>query len=109
MVRLRLIISLLLCIVASLLMLGHLFLCIFTGHSRGFVLAFGIDQAVNGSLGGDPDETLCSRAWREHLYSKKWNRLRMFFDWLFSPIESNHCRNVYLRELAAREQWNLKR
>jgi hypothetical protein len=89
-------------------MLGHILFCAIVGHKKGFIVAFGLDQAANGSLGGDPDETLCSRAWREHRQSKKWDRYRRFFDWLFSPVEDNHCRNVYLRELAAREQWNRK-
>lgn len=110
MVRLRLGIALALSAVACVMMLLHLFLCLLAGNSkRGFVVAFGIDQAANGSLGGDPDETLCSRAYRDSTYSTRWEWFRRFFDWLFSPIEDNHCENVFLRELAARRKWEDKR
>jgi len=108
MVRIRLLIALALCLPACIMMLLHLLCCVIAGHTRGFVVAFGLDQAANGSLGGDPDETLCSRAWRLQLYSRRWNMLRHFFDWLFSPVEADHCHNVYMRELAARERWNNK-
>lgn len=87
-------------------MLLQMFVCTITGSDRGFTLAFGIDQAANGALGGDPDETLCSRAWRRHGESLRWFYLMLLFNWIFSPIEDNHCQRVYDRELEARAKWN---
>jgi hypothetical protein len=49
-----------------------------------------LDQLVNAMLGGFADETLSSRAWRNN-----WNKP---IDWLFSPIEKDHCFESYVSE-----------
>ena len=50
-----------------------------------------IDQFVNAAVfGGWADETLSSRAWRNN-----WNKP---IDWLFRPIEKNHCYESYVSE-----------
>lgn len=68
----------------------------------GKAVAVALDQLVNALLGGWPDETLSSRAWRWELAGKRsWPRKvidRLFF-W-----ESEHCRESYESELA-RRQW----
>lgn len=68
----------------------------------GKAVAVALDQLVNALLGGWPDETLSSRAWRWELAGKRsWPHKvidRLFF-W-----ESEHCRESYESELA-RRQW----
>ena len=106
MVRLHLLFVLILCLIASALMVIHMLFCTIAGSKRGFVIGFGIDQAANGALGGDADETLCSRAWRNHDSSMRWRYLMYLFNWIFSPVEDDHCHQVYKRELQARIKWN---
>jgi hypothetical protein len=50
-------------------------------------ILIGIDQFCNAVLGGDPDETLSSRAFKlMKRHGIKWPR--RFIDWLFG---SGHC------------------
>ena len=68
----------------------------------GKAVAVALDQLVNALLGGWPDETLSSRAWRWETDGKRaWPRKiidRVFF-W-----EKDHCRESYESELE-RRQW----
>lgn len=67
----------------------------------GKAVAVALDQLVNALLGGWPDETLSSRAWRWEADNRRsWPRKiidRLFF-W-----ESGHCRASYESELARRQ------
>lgn len=60
-----------------------------------FNLLLTIDQALNTVLFGHPDETLSSRLGRtigkERYFWVK--PLRLFIDFLFLPIEKDHCLN----------------
>lgn len=45
---------------------------------------------------GSPDDTLSSAAWRMEAKGKLAGRIfRPLIDWLFSSVESDHCRNSY--------------
>ena len=67
----------------------------------GKAVAVALDQLVNALLGGWPDETLSSRAWRWETNGKRaWPRKlidRLFF-W-----ETAHCRESYESERARRQ------
>ena len=62
-------------------------------------ILIGVDQLVNCFLGGYPDETISSRAYRLSLKSKFGLLLKNFIDFLFSPWGSNHCKSSYESEL----------
>ena len=57
------------------------------------------DQWLNVLLGGDPDESLSSRAHRMRLKKHKyWGWLANAIDGLFF-WEKNHCENSYISEI----------
>lgn len=58
----------------------------------------GLDQFTNTILGGYPNETLSARAWRKGSIEGKdgWKTFQTFTDFLFSPIEKNHCELSYI-------------
>lgn len=56
----------------------------------------GFNQLVNTLLGGWPDETLSSRAYRQHLRGR--NFLRNFINTLFF-WQNDHCKLAYEEEL----------
>ena len=43
---------------------------------------------------GDPNHSISGDAYRFGRY-----RLAAFIDWLFSPFESDHCRNAHINDL----------
>lgn len=48
---------------------------------------------------GSPDETMSAAAWRLELQGRLAGRVfRPVIDWLFRPIEANHCRLSYEAE-----------
>lgn len=50
---------------------------------------------------GSPDETVSAAAWRMERQGKLAGRiLRPLIDWLFRPIELDHCRSSYMAETA---------
>jgi len=57
-----------------------------------------LDQLANSLVGGYPNETLSSRAWRRGQIEGKrtWEIFQSFIDWLFKPIEDHHCEQSYL-------------
>lgn len=58
-----------------------------------------LDQLVNTLIGGDPDETLSSAAYRSEKNGHFWGRVwRPTVDFLFSPFQKDHCFNAYLAE-----------
>lgn len=56
-----------------------------------------IDQLFNALFGGWADETLSSRAWRQHGRKTGWFILRIVIDSLFFR-EGDHCRTAYESE-----------
>lgn len=57
----------------------------------------GIDQLFTAILGGWPDETLSSYAYRLNIQGKRFGFMRNFIDWLFFWQE-DHCYFAYLSE-----------
>ena len=48
---------------------------------------------------GHPDETLSAAAWRVEKAGKPWGRIfRPVIDFIFLPIERNHCYRSYISE-----------
>lgn len=62
-------------------------------------ILIGVDQLVNCFLGGYPDETISSRAYRLSFKSKLGFILKTFIDFLFRPWGPNHCKASYESEL----------
>ena len=60
-------------------------------------LLIGIDQFVNTIIGGDPDETLSARAWRQRDAKKRWMFLQLFIDRIFF-WQDEHCYHAYLED-----------
>lgn len=51
------------------------------------------DQLWNSYLGGDPEETISSRLWRNH--EKWWGKIGVaVVDWAFARLgQKDHCKN----------------
>lgn len=50
---------------------------------------------------GYPDETISAAAWRLEQQGRRSGRiLRPLIDWMFSPLEKDHCRGAYDNEMA---------
>lgn len=55
-------------------------------------VCIGYDQWVNAALGGDHDQTISTRAGIARREGSSWGALfANFIDWLFSPLEKDHC------------------
>lgn len=68
-------------------------------YGKGVLIA--LDQLVNALLGGWPDETLSSRAWRwDRDGKRKWPRV--LADTLFF-WEKGHCEESYRSEREGRQ------
>ena len=68
-------------------------------YGKNLFIAF--DQLANALLGGWPDETLSSRAWRRDLEDDvSWPRklIDALFFW-----EKDHCRDAYYSEVERRQ------
>ena len=64
-------------------------------------LGIGFDQLVNCLLGGMPDETLSSRAWRHYADgSRKWPKVLIDTIFFFDP---DHCRTSYESEIERKQ------
>lgn len=65
--------------------------------------AIAFDQQVNALLGGSPDETLSSRAFRAERRGRWFGRVfRPLIDMLFF-WQDGHCAQAYLAELQRRQ------
>lgn len=49
---------------------------------------------------GNPDETMSSAAWRMEQKGRFFGFFRPVIDWLFSPLEKDHCRKAWEAEQA---------
>ena len=50
-------------------------------------------------LGENPNESISGRSWR--LRQKWfWGKMRILVDWLFSPIEADHCERSHINDVA---------
>ena len=55
----------------------------------------GMSMAINGLIGGNPAETLSSRAFRTD--TRIWNLIRRILDLLLTPRADNYCCKSYNR------------
>lgn len=59
-----------------------------------------VDQLINTLLGGHPDETLSSRAYRTEQQNKYLGKLfRPLIDYLLW-FDKNHCKKAYFAEIS---------
>ena len=67
-------------------------------------LLIALDQLANVILRGAPDETLSSRAHRLRVKGQPvWGWTANAIDWLFYPIQRDHCEIAYQREWQRRQ------
>lgn len=55
----------------------------------------GLSMAINALIGGNPAETLSSRAFRTN--TRLWNIIRRILDLLLTPRADNYCCKSYNR------------
>jgi hypothetical protein len=66
-------------------------------------LLIAVDQLGTTLIGGYPDETLSSYAYRMDLKGTRWGRFwRPVIDWVFTwqGIEGGHCKAAWMEERA---------
>lgn len=56
--------------------------------SKAWVISMAFDQLANAATGGDPDETISSRAYRASLDNERWGCILCKF---LDKIEKDHC------------------
>ena len=77
-----------LCALGGVLATVWMLLAAIAGSKRAWVLAIAFDQLVNAATGGDPDETISSRAARgRDMRLPQWCLLCKLLD----AIEDDHC------------------
>jgi hypothetical protein len=63
-----------------------------------------LDQLATALIGGYPDETLSSYAYRLEAKGRPFGRIfRPFIDWLFAWGGEGHCRSAYFAEKQRRQ------
>lgn len=62
-----------------------------------FHLLIAVDQLATAMLGGFPDETLSSYAYRLHMQGKPFGFMRDVIDSIFF-LQPDHCYRAYLAE-----------
>lgn len=71
------------------------------GYGKAVLIA--LDQAVNALLGGWPDETLSSRAWRWHVGGVRHWPCRLIDRVAALLGDANHCEESFLSERLGRQ------
>lgn len=80
------------CVILAVVALLVMFCAIFTGSSRAWRIAISFDQTGNAAMGGDEDETISSRCWRNRA-EPHYSALVQIIDFLFG--DRNHCKNSF--------------
>ena len=57
-----------------------------------------LDQLAHTLIGGEADETISARCWRERNTNRFWHFMRKIVDTLFF-WEKDHCETAYFNEL----------
>lgn len=84
------------------------------GSPRGWRLALAYDQLGNAMAGGDEDEVISSRAWRNR-HRQPWATIRQAIDAMAARLgDPDHCRRSAESEAAKLESrrqqfWGLER
>lgn len=62
-------------------------------------LLIAIDQLINAIFGGYCDETISAMAYRNYIHGRWWGVvLKNTIDFIFWPIEKEHCLQAYITE-----------
>lgn len=88
MMRARLLSLWLLCQLAGMVAALWMLAAIAAGSARAWRLAVGYDQLANAAFGGDPDETISSRAAKARRHGRRWGCLLCR---LLDKIDRDHC------------------
>lgn len=83
------------CVIAGVVALLWMFLAGLAGSGRAWRIAVGFDQVANAAFGGDEDETISARCWRnraEPHYSALVQLINMLFN------DRGHCESAFLEE-----------
>lgn len=78
----------LLCLLASVIASIWMALAILAGSPRAWHLAIAHDQLANAAFGGDPDETISSRAAKAMMQGRRWGCLLCR---LLDSLDPGHC------------------
>jgi len=63
-------------------------------------LLIAFDQFLNVLIcNGEPDETMSSAAYRMEQQGRFWGFMRPVIDFIFRPLEKDHCRSSYEAEV----------
>ena len=85
----------LLCLAAAIVSLVWQLVAIVGSPRRAMRIAVGFDQTANAAFGGDEDETISARCWRnraEPHYSALVQLINMLFN------DRGHCESAFLEE-----------
>lgn len=70
-----------------------------TNYARriGSIISQGINVVV---LNGHPDESISARSFRQGVLEGQthWNRIRVAIDFLFSPVQKDHCQKAFITD-----------
>jgi hypothetical protein len=97
MTRLKLLPLWLLCLLGGLIAAVWMLCAVLASPRRALLIAKGFDQLGNATGGGDEDEFISSRAWRNRA-DPAYARLVRVINWLFN--DPAHCRDSYESERA---------
>lgn len=86
--KLKLLGIFLICLIGGFYASVRMFYTIFFNPQRAWVMSLAFDQLANAATGGDPDETISSRAHRATLEEKKWGCILCKF---LDKLDKNHC------------------
>ena len=71
-------------------------------HCRDYVVRVGdaISQLINVVLffSDNPNESISGRAYRQQ-ENWFWSAIKTVIDWVFSPLQSDHCKKAYCADL----------
>jgi len=102
---------LLLCAIIDLVALLWMAVALAANSRRGWRLALSHDQMGNVIAGGDEDEYISSRCWRNR-HKPRYARLVRAIDWIAAQFgDFDHCRRAFESEqlkAAARLGWRFK-
>ena len=86
--RIKLLGIFLVCLVGGIYASLRMFYTIVVNPSKAWVMSVAFDQLANAATGGDPDETISSRAYRASLNQEKWGCVLCK---ILDKFDKNHC------------------
>jgi hypothetical protein len=92
--RLRLLGVFAICLFASAYAAVRMAWCIVVNPQRAWVMAIAHDELANAATGGDPGETISSRAFKAKVAGRKWGCVLCR---LLDTIQADHCKNSEIK------------